>query len=685
MFTSCAQLTRRLPLLLRQLRALSTVKDLQLLLRAAELRAAEAEAARVAAEKVSFLAELRAAEAEAARDKEVVARVAAEKVSFLTNMRSMSASSAASTKSRSDLHRHGAPVPTIVSTASLLRGAPAAAGNCGEVWRRYLASCPAPPAPDPDKLDERRDVHPSVKVLLSLIVPAESKRVWQEECLPDDAGGAHVAPDFTLTAARDAAPSVIGALLCIEVKLPGEITDAVEQACAYMRRRVYRLCQEADDRGEDMDKIEAFGVALDGDSVVLLRMASGAPAAGASFVGAVPCPVLQSPILPLKLNDWRTTGQQPQPQQSQSPAGLTALRRLCAAPASLLGVSTCPLQTLHATLQGVAQAGADGCSARDWGAALSGGKEVELQLGVRLGCGGSSDVYRLSCSENSTSSTSTSDSASGGECTVKLARFATDYVLTSFEAERRCLSALAGGSAPGEGLVPQCLHYGARARSAEGMPPVRRAGQVLPWPVLVLRPSGEPLEQWVEARVTAAEAGGGGGAAAAAARIAAANAVLARVLRALASAHTAGWVHCDVRPSNIVMVASSGAMLVDWGAAARAGKEARHGVLAYSASALGAAKLPLAHPAIDASGALYTWLALAHGRAGPPPWLTSHAPASDAAMLKARAEWVARLARTEPRVARVEVALKALNDALHGKRTQKALGDALAVATEALR
>jgi serine/threonine-protein kinase len=157
--------------------------------------------------------------------------------------------------------------------------------------------------------------------------------------------------------------------------------------------------------------------------------------------------------------------------------------------------------------------------------------------------------------------------------------------------------------------------------------------------------------------------------------------VLPRLLRALAAAHAAGWVHCDVRPSNIVAT-PAGAMLVDWGAAARAGGAARRGVLAYSAGVFKAAKLPRAHPAIDASGALYTWLTVAYGRACVAPWLRSPAPASDAAMVLERGAWVAGLAGAEPRVARVAAALETLNEALVAGA---ALRDALGLAAEALQ
>ena len=671
----------RSPLLLRQgVRALSTLEELQRRLEAAEQRAAEDAAARRAAElrvadevAARKAAEQRAATSDLRAETSDKGLYLAGKENFLLKMRSMSGASSVSTQSQTDTYRQGAPVAEVAALSSILRGLPAAPGSCAAVWDRYLARRPASPAAVA-KLDERRDVHPSVKALLSVLVPAERMRLWQEERVHDDAGGAHIAPDFTLTAARDASPSVIGALFCIEIKLPGEIEFAVRQACAYMRRRVYRLCQEADDRGEDMDKIEAFGVALDGDHVVLLRMASGAPGGGASFSGAVPCPVQMSPLLPLQLNLWRTLPPPPPQQQQQlggsAPAGLTALRRLFAAPVSLLGGLASPLLSLRVTLQSAAQAKKK-CSPADWGAVRQHRGEVEeLQLGDRLGSGGSSDVYHLSDS---------SSAASGAGRIVKLARFGTKHVLRSFEAERRSLAALAGGSAPAEGLVPQCHSFGARLHSQGGgapSAPQLHVGQALPWPVLVQHPSGQPLEQWVAARVALAAGAALGGAAAAVEegaaaataaareRLACADAVLPRVLRALAAAHAAGWVHCDVRPANIVAT-PRGAMLVDWGAAACSGKGslARRGVLAYSASALDAAKLPPAQPAIDAAGALYTWLAVAFGQGCVAPWLLPRAQ-TDFEALDAREVWVAAQSDTDARVERVRLALEGLEGAL---------------------
>jgi len=112
-----------------------------------------------------------------------------------------------------------------------------------------------------------------------------------------------VRPDFLLTHVRDASASTVGAAVVVEVKLPGCIGDAVVQLCAYLRRRVYKLCCERYARGEPFNDIFALGAATDGCSVVLVRMLSGAPMPGASFDGAKPCPSIATAPLPL-LDEW---------------------------------------------------------------------------------------------------------------------------------------------------------------------------------------------------------------------------------------------------------------------------------------------------------------------------------------------------------------------------------------------
>jgi serine/threonine protein kinase len=94
------------------------------------------------------------------------------------------------------------------------------------------------------------------------------------------------------------------------------------------------------------------------------------------------------------------------------------------------------------------------------------------------------------------------------------------------------------------------------------------------------------------------------------------------VLSALRLAHAEGIIHCDVRPSNIV-VADRGAVLVDWGLAcpASAGyNSANRGVPSFCEDRVFDQSTYSARPAQDASALLYTWLALAFDGNCCAPW-----------------------------------------------------------------
>jgi hypothetical protein len=127
-------------------------------------------------------------------------------------------------------------------------------------------------------------------MVLDAVVPRGALRVWHDKPAPDDVKRAHVRPDFLLTDDRDAAASAVGALLVVEVKLPGDLNAAERQTRAYLRRRVYKLCCEADARGEPFDGVFALGVATDGRYAVFIRVASGGPPAGTPFRELMPHP-----------------------------------------------------------------------------------------------------------------------------------------------------------------------------------------------------------------------------------------------------------------------------------------------------------------------------------------------------------------------------------------------------------
>jgi len=569
---------------------------------------------------------------------------AAAKENFFTAMRSISSSASADTTSRTDTARRGAPEAEFEEGGDVLRGAAPDVdeGAVRAAWAVFLARHAASwrPPPAAAKLKENRHVHPTVGWLLDAVVPRGALRVWHDEPAPDDVKRAHVRPDFTVTLARDAAPSTIGAVLFVEVKKPRDIVNAAYQACAYARRRVFKLCCEADARGEPLDGIFSLCAATDGEFVVLARVASGAPPRGESFSGAVPCPTRQSEPLPL-LGGWDFRS--PPAFAAEPPDGFRALWRLCSSPAALGGGS--PLEALRVALS----------------SAAGGAPESTLTLGERLGCGGTSDVYDC-----------------GGGCVAKVSRVATRQVAAEFAAERDALDAL--GDAAAAGLVPACVDFGARvpdgARARAG-----DAAGASPWPVLVLRPRGVPLAQWVAARVAeAARAAGEGGAAAAAAaaaaaRLACADAVVRRLLDALAAAGRAGLVHCDVRPSNVV-VAEGGAALVDWGISRAAGARLKGcGVAAFAdARVFQSGAGVAAAPAVDALAALFTWLAVAFGDGCAAPWGQTRGLED---VFRERVRWVREAAEGGGRAAAVAAGIAALSE-------REAAGDAVDVARACL-
>ena len=154
-----------------------------------------------------------------------------------------------------------------------------------------------------------------------------------------------------------------------------------------------------------------------------------------------------------------------------------------------------------------------------------------------------------------------------GALVLKTPRFLTKNVRESFAAECASLATLT--AAADLGLVPALVACGCRAPD---------------WPVLLLTPCGEPLATWVAGCAAAAAAAAPGPAtrssaaalaSAASARRACARAVALRMLAALEAAHAAGIIHCDVRPSNVVVAAGGAALLVDWGSSCACGTEVR--------------------------------------------------------------------------------------------------------------
>jgi hypothetical protein len=188
----------------------------------------------------------------------------------------------------------------------------------------------------------------------------------------------------------------------------------------------------------------------------------------------------------------------------------------------------------------------------------------------------------------------------------------------------------------------------------------------------------------VAARVAAAAAGAGGGgvAAAARARLACADAVLARVLRALTAAHAAGWVHCDVRPSNIVVCPGSGsscsAVLVDWGSARKAKDDCLgEGVAVFAHARTRGTSSCKAHAGLDACALLLTWVGTAWHERCDAPW-GDRQPG----LFEGRQAWFEERAARHAELRVVLCALLAIDKALQGGATQA--GAALDAAEAAL-
>jgi hypothetical protein len=366
--------------------------------------------------------------------------------------------------------------------------------------------------------------------------------------------------------------------------------------------------------------------------------------------------VQRSPLLPL-LGAWDFRALSPQWYYSPAaPEGFVALARLLAAPVGLLAVDTLlthldvhvgpPSQKALCAASG-ASAAASAAGGSGGAAGLEERPRARLALGDRLGSGGTSDAYACRVEEGLFAGAPAGGGGAEGLC-AKVARVSTPHVQGCFAQEARALQLLAGaageGSATQAGLVPRLVAVCSRLREPA-------------WPLLLLWPAGQSLGSWVEARVRGEVSGGGEGsdeaaAAAAAVRARCATAVVLRILQALVAGTSAGLVHCDVRPSNIVIGPGGCAVLVDWGISRAAGAESRGcGVPAFADERVFKQTSFLARPAQDAYAALLTWVCIARGSECAAPW----------AGMSRRWEWLtACAARGDAAVARVCQALLAV-------------------------
>ena len=560
------------------------------------------------------------------------------KATFIALLDSIAAG--ASEGSTSDKTRRRAPEPVAASLEDVVRSCPAIAdGDHLAEWALYSAQHrglleerrAAARAPTAATLREVGDVQPFVSLVARRAAGADCRlRLWAGVRAEDDIAADAMTPDQVWTHSRDAAPTSLGALFIVEVKKPGGLAAAVDQAVNFARRRVAKLFHEADSRGESAHDVSALAAGTDGNEIVLVRVLSGAPADG-DFQDAVPCPALKSEPLPL-LPGWDFVDAAWMP-PAAAPRGFAALARVLRAPLEAFGGGL-PLLSLDAEIDTVSVA-APGAV----GGAPAAGSVVEfvsLSFSERLGCGGTSDVYAFSPA---------ADPRFANAC-AKVPRFATSAVEAQFSREAstlRALEALAGDGA----AVPRLIVEGRRASKSA---PARGSG--LRWPLLVLAPAGEPLCAYVDRLVEEAAAAGGAAVRGAAAerelRRAIADRAAACVLRTLQLAHARGLFHCDVRPANLIVEpppASSmlppRVLLADWGLSAGAGENvAGRGVCAYAADAVFSQGSCTARAQLDLAGFAFTWLSIAHGgRSCVAPWVAAPVEAYDAVRAH-RAAWL---------------------------------------------
>ena len=510
------------------------------------------EAALLRAELAAALAERDKALAE--RDKEQAARVESELDAFEARLQGMSGTGSESATG-GDVARRGA--PPVALQEDLLECWPEPSADAVQAAWSALCEHLVRSGADMCSVSESgsfeiRRVHPPVKdALLAAMGAGTCKlRLWRGVVAADSVVVNETKADFVFTHMRDRLPSLLGAAVLVEVKQPGNLQNAITQALNYARRRMRELFAAARLRGDvPLHELVVYAVATDGWEVVVLRVTSGAPEAGGNYKTATPCPSFKSLPLPL-LPGWdfaTAAGDLPH----TPPPGFAALARvLCADVDTLVGVTAAPLPSV--LIVECSFDDGDDADADDVAAPL------ELRLGSRLGCGGSSDAYVIA------TGTPAVPAAPWAGAVLKLARGATAKLVKMFKAEQRALRALEG--TPG---VPRLLLTGHRSRGdprdpSASMFPVR-------WPLLLISPVGTPLDGELAARLDAARASGAPSAASV--RRAFADEVLSDVHVALRAAHAARLVHCDVRPSNVA-VADGASLLLDWGLAHATGADA---------------------------------------------------------------------------------------------------------------
>jgi hypothetical protein len=571
-----------------------------------EQRVAE-EKQRVAEEKQRAAEEKQRAAEEKQRAAEADQRAAEEKQRAETNaqgvffalMNGMAAHASCSRARGSDSDQPRQAVPATVTVPALVEKLfrSCAALEVRKRWKAYRAfhiNWTPPEAP----ARERSHVHPVVQALLRSAMPEKGElKLHFEEKVSDSLGVDEEIPDVTIADSRDALPSVVRACGKIEIKnaalspdVPSNLLAAAQQSRNYARRSVARRMVEAFDRGDDCSKIQVLAVGTDGRRVVFSCVRSGAPPLGASYQGCVPCPSEQSLELGL-LEGWDFVTQWEPPQDP--PLGFEALCRMLSTPAAQLrGGAEEDLRSVRVVWEvrhpqpGIAGASAGAAAGAAVGAAAgaavgaaagaavgaaagaAGGAAAGfvpptdvvdvLELGDRLGSGGFSDVYKV------TGAAALANAAGGDLRTAvaKLPRAATAASSKMFTTEAATLRIFDDESVAlhsVRGHLPELVASGRRCMDNVPLAAVLRseASQRVAWPVLIMRPEGQALQQRL------LELSRQSGSTARSAKRTLADAAARHVLTALQFVHGLNIVHADIRPDNIVW-AGDKAVLVDW-------------------------------------------------------------------------------------------------------------------------
>ena len=555
---------------------------------------------------------------------------------FFAKMYGMSGSASESSSVSADVARRGAPASELVELADYFARLPAVSeATVRDAWERCKLKLASWTLRDEQlelplaTLKEREFTHPVMRLIAAEAMPQSEGcplRMWYEAAAEDSVPHSRAKPDLLWTHRRDQTPCSLGACFSVELKRwsDAELGVGCAQAGNYGRRLMFRQVTELLERGANLTELRVYAAASNGADIVFVCVRSGVVEGPDPYSGT-PCPMYHT--VPLRLlRDWNP--RDPASVPGPPPAGFEALVRILNALPEQLNECALPLTRLEIS---------------------SPVFHGRLELGLRLGCGGSSDVY--ACSIPVTDGIPGPAAAAAVRHVVKVARCATSHMNKLYKAEATSLEELA--TAPPD-AVPRLLCSGSREQ------PERAHAQLgndfsVSWPLLLLSPAGMPLHQALQECI-------GGAADTWAARVAFGDMVMRGVLRGLKAAHAAKIIHCDVRPANVVVVGTDprAALLIDYGLSRRAGTAAGNlGVDAYAADCVFNQTACSARAGLDLVGAAFTWISCVYGGATcSAPWENS----------TERAAWLAQHAATDQllnmvaRAAQSLAGLRAIDD-----------------------